>query len=126
MWDVARSQEQIQAAMHDTLSGDETGLVAYYPMDLNNNWEIIDHSSNNNHVPISQIVPNQPDVATRYYSDSCPSPNGTSDCPYPTIRGALDHAQPADRVYIREGRYSEYLNEYQFNPSHLELSLIHI
>ena len=117
LWDIARSQEQIYAAMDTTLTGDETGLVAYYPIDLNNDWEIVDHSPNNNHVPISQIVPNQPDVATRYFSDSCPSPNGTSDCPYPTIRGALDRAQPADRVYIREGRYSELLSEYQLNQS---------
>ncbi|MDP7273764.1 MAG: LamG domain-containing protein, partial [Candidatus Marinimicrobia bacterium] len=117
MWSIARSQEQIDAAMGNTLTGNETGLLAYYPIGLNNNWEIVDHSPNNNHVPISHIVPNQPEVATRYFSESCPSPNGTSDCPYPTIRGALDRAQPADRVYIREGRYSELLSEYQLNQS---------
>ena len=110
MWNVARTQEEIQVAMNDTLSGDETGLVAYYPMDLNNNWELVDHSSNNNHVPISNT-----EVASTYSSDNCPAPDGSYDCPYPTIRGALDIAQAGDRVYIREGRYTELLNKWQLN-----------
>ena len=38
MWSVARTQAEIQETMNDTLSGDESGLVAYYPMDVNNNW----------------------------------------------------------------------------------------
>ena len=107
---MARTQEEIQVAMNDTLSGDETGLVAYYPMDLNNNWELVDHSSNNNHVPISNT-----EVASTYSSDNCPAPDGSYDCPYPTIRGALDIAQAGDRVYIREGRYTELLNKWQLN-----------
>ena len=50
MWNVARTQAEIQETMNDTLIGDETGLVAYYPMDVNNNWELVDHSPNENHV----------------------------------------------------------------------------
>ena len=45
MWSVARTQDEIQANMNKTLVGNETGLVAYYPMDVNNNWEIIDKTS---------------------------------------------------------------------------------
>ena len=44
MWSVARTQSQIRANMNNTLADNETGLVAYYPMDVNDNWEIIDLS----------------------------------------------------------------------------------
>jgi Concanavalin A-like lectin/glucanases superfamily len=33
IWNIARSQEQIQASMHRSLAGTETGLVAYYRLD---------------------------------------------------------------------------------------------
>ena len=34
IWNVARSQEQIRESMHNGLSGDEPGLVGWFPMDL--------------------------------------------------------------------------------------------
>ena len=112
MWNVARTQAEIQETMNDTLSGDETGLVAYYPMDVNNNWELVDHSPNQNHVRITDV-----EVASKYFSDDCPAPDGSLDCPFPTIRSALDDVQPGDRIYIREGRYTELLNKFQLNTS---------
>jgi len=33
LWNVVRSQSQIQASMNQTLTGSETGLVGYWPMD---------------------------------------------------------------------------------------------
>ena len=112
MWNVARTQAEIQETMNDTLSGDETGLVAYYPMDVNNNWELVDHSPNENHVAITDV-----EIAPRYFSDDCPNgPDGSTDCPFPTIRSALDDVQPGDRIYIREGRYTELLNKFQLTP----------
>ena len=112
MWNVARTQAEIQETMNDTLSGDETGLVAYYPMDVNNNWELVDHSPNENHVTITDV-----EIASEYFSDDCPAPDGSLDCPFPTIRSALDDVQPGDRIYIREGRYTELLNKYRLNTS---------
>jgi len=112
MWSVARTQAEIQETMNDTLSGDETGLVAYYPMDVNNNWELVDHSPNENHVRITDV-----EVASEYFSDDCPAPDGSLDCPFPTIRSALDDVQPGDRIYIREGRYTELLNKFKFQTS---------
>jgi hypothetical protein len=45
MWNVARTQEQIQAAVNDTLSlDDRDGLVSYFTMDLNEDWKLIDKS----------------------------------------------------------------------------------
>ncbi|HIB02346.1 MAG TPA: LamG domain-containing protein, partial [Candidatus Marinimicrobia bacterium] len=110
MWNVARTQSEIQDNMDKTLAGNESGLVAYYPVDLNNNWELVDHSPNENHVPMSNT-----EVASKYFSNDCPAPDGSSNCPYPTIRSALDDARAGDRIYIREGRYTELLNKWQLN-----------
>ena len=82
MWSVARPQDEIQAYMNNTLVGNETGLEAYYPMDVNNNWEIIDKTSNENHAKITNA-----EILSRYFSDnsSCTNgPDGTTSCPYPT------------------------------------------
>jgi len=115
MWNVARTQAQIQTDMNKTLVGNETGLVAYYPMAVNNNYSmIIDNSSNANHASITKA-----EIRSRFFSDTCTNgPDGTTSCPYPTIRGALDDAQPGDHIYIREGRYSELLTKWQLNHSY--------
>ncbi len=116
MWSVARTQAQIQANMNNTLVGNETGLEAYYPMEVNNNWEIIDKTSNENHAKITNA-----EILSRYFSDnsSCTNgPDGTTSCPYPTIRSALDNVTAGDHIYIREGRYSELLTKWQLNHSY--------
>jgi len=113
MWSVARTQAQIQAYMNNTLVGNEPSLEAYYPMDVNNNWEIIDKSPNANHAKITNA-----EILSRYFSDnsSCTNgPDGTTSCPYPTIRSALDNATSGDHIYIRQGRYTELLNKRSFN-----------
>jgi len=114
MWSVARTQDEIQANMNKTLVGNETGMVAYYPMAVNNNYSmIIDNSSRANHASITKA-----EIRSRFFSDTCTNgPDGTTSCPYPTIRGALDDAQPGDHIYIREGRYSELLTKWQLNHS---------
>jgi len=116
MWNVARTQAEIQANMNKTLADNVTGMEAYYPMAVNNNYSmIIDNSSNANHASITKA-----EIRSRFFSDnsSCTNgPDGTTSCPYPTIRSALDDAQPGDRVYIREGRYSELLTKWQLNHS---------
>ena len=104
IWDLVRDQEQIQAVMNLSLSGDESGLVAYYPMEVNENWELIDHSPNDNHASIVDA-----EILQKYSSSTCESPDGSSLCPFPTIRDALDVAQPGDNILIAEGRYSEVL-----------------
>jgi len=105
MWNVARTQAQIQANMDKSLTGNESGLVAYYPMDVNNNWEIIDKSSYANHAKVTHA-----EILARYYSNDCPNgPTDNATCPYPTIRSVLDNVTSGDHVYIREGRYTELL-----------------
>ena len=38
VWNIVRSKAEIQSTMNDTLDGNENGLVAYYPMDINNQF----------------------------------------------------------------------------------------
>ncbi len=115
MWNVARTQAEIQANMNNTLADNVTGMVAYYPMAVNDNYSmIIDNSTYANHASITKA-----EIRSRFFSDTCTNgPDGTTSCPYPTIRGALDDAQPGDHIYIREGRYSELLTKWQLNHSY--------
>jgi len=118
IWNDARTQDEIQEWMNKTLVvGNVTGLIAYYPMDVNNNYSmIIDNSSNANHAKI-----NNAEIRSRFFSDnsSCTNgPDGTTSCPYPTIRSALDNVTAGDHIYIREGRYSELLTKWQLNHSY--------
>ena len=113
IWNDTRTQGEIQGNMDKTLVGNESGLVAYYPMDVNNNYSmIIDKTSNANHAKISNA-----EILPRFFDNSsCTNgPDGTTTCPYPTIRSALDEVKSGDHVYIREGRYTEMLNTEALN-----------
>ena len=90
MWNVARSESEIKADMSKELTGSESNLVAYYPMNININYEIVDLSSNQNHGTIKNV-----DVRQKFLSNDCNAPDGTESCPYPTINSALDDAKPA-------------------------------
>ena len=66
IWDLVRDQEQIQAVMNSSLSGDESGLIAYYPMEVNEDWKLIDYSTNENHASIVDA-----EILQKYSSSSC-------------------------------------------------------
>jgi len=112
-WNLSRSAEQIKENMTKTLVGNETGLVAYYPMDVNNAYSmILDNSTNANHAKISDAQ-----VFSKYFSSECSSgPDGSSKCPYPTIlsaieavRGKIHQGDYGHRIVIKEGRYPEVI-----------------
>jgi hypothetical protein len=115
MWNVARSESEIKADMSKELTGSESNLVAYYPMNININYELVDLSSNQNHGTIKNV-----DIRQKYSSNDCNVPDGTESCPYPTINSALDDANPGDRVLIKEGRYSEYIKRFQYHDVKIE------
>ncbi len=149
MWNVVRSQEEIQETIrsrNQPKTGNEPGyenLVAYYPMDLNDDnatWELVDLSPRKNNVKIGRYGPlsranissgkftgdfiiNE-EIRPRYFSDDCPDgPDGSLTCPYPTIRSALDDLHKRIKngqyggyhLYVREGRYTEVLNKWHLN-----------
>ena len=115
MWDVARTESEIKDYMNTRLSGAETNLVAYYPMDINGDYQLIDLSPNQNHGIIKNV-----NVMQRFSSNDCSQPDGTESCPYPTINSALDNAKPGDRILIKQGRYSEYIKIFEYNNLKIE------
>ncbi len=48
VWDIARSQIQIQDNIYNTLQGNESGLVGYWPFDENAGTTASDKTANNN------------------------------------------------------------------------------
>lgn len=48
IWSVARTKEELISTVADTLSGEETGLVAYYNFDDRNMSQATDNAGNNN------------------------------------------------------------------------------
>ena len=112
-WDLSRSAEQIKENMNKTLEGNETGLVAHYPMDVNKDYSmILDNSTNANHANIADTQ-----IFSKYFSSECSSgPDGSSKCPYPTIlsaieavRGKIHQGDYGHRIVIKEGRYPEVI-----------------
>ena len=101
MWSIARSQSEIQETMNKTLNGNETGLVAYYPMDAHNRT-LFDRGPNGFHGRMRGPI-----IQPQYFSDNCPEPDGSMDCPYPNLESAVKDALPYDNILIRGGRYFE-------------------
>ncbi len=48
VWEVARTEQEIQENMTIELTGSETGLIAYYPMNEGTGTTVSDASGNNN------------------------------------------------------------------------------
>jgi len=113
IWNTPREQEEIQSTMNSELNGDEEGLIAYFPMNVNEYWELEDYSENQNHATIDNV-----EILQEYYSNECGYPDGSSQCPFPTIRSALDVVESDDNIIIREGRYSEVLFKEMINFSY--------
>ena len=64
IWNVARTQTQIGSAMHSTLKGNESGLVAYWNFNEGKGVSAADHS-NNGHAAAFHFAP-------KYKRTSCP------------------------------------------------------
>ena len=107
IWDIARTQSEIHSTMSQKLTGNETGLIAYYPMDLTADYKLKDLSPNSNHAILKGA-----EVVQKFFSESCNEPDGSLVCPYPTISNAYENASPGDHIYIRQGRYSETLKKW--------------
>ena len=113
IWNIARTQEDIQSKMSGTLVGNEQGLIAYYPMDVNLDWRLTDRGPNNHHATITDV-----EVLQKYTSVNCPNPDGTLTCPYPTIREALENTQAGESIFVKDGRYSEVIFKELLNSSY--------
>ncbi len=76
IWNIARTQSEIQAAMHDTLRGDEAGLVGNWRFDEGSGSLVADRSPNKNNG-------NQKDVQWRqgWSSPLSSAPGGVAGTP---------------------------------------------
>ena len=120
IWNVARSASEISENMVGLLDENSDGLLAYYTMDTNEDFKIIDYSSNQYHASIydAEILPEF------ISSEFCPNgPDGSYGCPYPTILSALESAEGGQSILVKEGRYTDlifadYINQstYQEGP----------
>ena len=102
IWNVARTGEEIKASMESLSDMNATGLIAYYTMDTDENFKIIDRSSNAHHATIDHA-----EILQEYSSNSCPEPDGSSGCPYPDLLSAFEAAQGGQTILVKEGRYSD-------------------
>ena len=113
IWDVARTEVEINNAMSEQLQGNETGLIAYYPMNTTSEFEIEDMSVNSFHGTMVDT-----DIRSRFFNtpgNNCPIPVGSNQCPYPTINAALEVVNSGERIYVKEGRYSEFVKAFKLN-----------
>ncbi|MCP4711606.1 MAG: hypothetical protein GY869_23555, partial [Planctomycetes bacterium] len=58
IWNIGRSQTEIQNNMHNTLVGNETGLVAYYRFDHIDGTTLVDLTPNGHHGTLGNMDPN--------------------------------------------------------------------
>ncbi len=71
IWNVARSEAQLRDAMCRKLTGDETGLVAYYRLDeVNGTLTAADHTSNNNHAALTNMSGDEWEVSGAAIGDA--------------------------------------------------------
>lgn len=86
LWNTTRTQSEIQASMNGTLAGTESGLMAYWPMDIvyttsGGLLATVDNTSNHN------------DLAVQFDSKLLPFPQGSTVQIAPTyVLGSNDYA----------------------------------
>ena len=83
LWNIVRTQTEIQSTMNETLVGNEPGLKGYWPMDSlyitgNGIFATVDKTSNHN------------DLAIQYHSKLVPFPQGSSVHILPTYVASSD------------------------------------
>jgi len=79
IWNVARTQAEIQANMNKELSGSETGLVAYYKMNDGSGTSLADSSSNSYTATLNNMTDSDWIQGNASFSDSPSSSPASSN-----------------------------------------------
>ena len=79
IWNYVRSQQEIQATMNNTLTGSESGLVAYYKMNDGSGTSLADSSSNSNTATLNNMTDSDWIQGNASFSDSPSSMTFTLD-----------------------------------------------
>ena len=117
IWNIARSANEINQNMDVEVNENSSGLLAYYKMNTDEDFKIIDYSTNQFHASIddAEILPEF------LSSEFCPEgPDGSYECPYPTILGALENAESGQNIFVQEGRYTDLIFADYINQSYFQ------
>ena len=117
IWNIARSATEINQNMDVEVDENSSGLLAYYKMNTDEDFKIIDYSTNQFHASIddAEILPEF------LSSEFCPEgPDGSYGCPYPTILGALENAESGQNIFVQEGRYTDLIFADYINQSYFQ------
>mgnify|MGYP001390331389 FL=1 len=117
IWNIARSASEINQNMDVEVNENSSGLLAYYKMNTDEDFKIIDYSTNQFHASIddAEILPEF------LSSEFCPEgPDGSYGCPYPTILGALENAESGQNIFVQEGRYTDLIFADYINQSYFQ------
>ncbi len=79
IWNYVRSQSEILATMNNTLTGSESGLVAYYKMNDGSGTSLADSSSNSNTATLNNMTDSDWIQGNASFSDSPSSMTFTLD-----------------------------------------------
>ena len=71
-WGLPRTAEQIRSEMHRTLSGNEQGLVAYWPFDEAAGTTAYDQTENGHHATLARSTASGSAVAPTWTSEAAP------------------------------------------------------
>ena len=117
IWNIARSATEINQNMHVEVDENSSGLLAYYKMNTDEDFKIIDYSTNQFHASIddAEILPEF------LGSEFCPEGQmGHMDARYPTILGALENAESGQSIFVQEGRYTDLIFADYINQSYFQ------
>ena len=99
-WNIALSEEEIQANMYSELTGSESGLVGYWNFNAGIGDTLYDHSGNGNHGTINGgarwITNGTKHVSTAENDGSDETGNGSVDSPFGSIQYAIDMTSEGD------------------------------
>jgi len=119
VWDIARTGDEIAAAMHSSLNGDEEGLVGYWRLDEGSGDIASDSSPYGNDGQLGTlngpdgsdptwVVSTVPFYRTWHVSVDGDDVNGdgSEENPFATIQHGIDMASDGDTVLVWPGTYT--------------------
>ncbi len=114
LYNVARTQAQIQSDMSQTLTGSEANLAAYLPLDEGSGITAYDLTANGNNGTLGGGVPANEPTWTAVTLAGLTGPNAALGSPNPTIGAALSFNGSNNYVQLPATGFSNFSNGLTF------------